>query len=177
MIRKTKPASLLLLLHLMAGPPTRHEHKNDLYSRGLKVILVTVMMAMMTTKMMTIKTMMMATMATMTTMMMATMVTMATMMMAMMGTTQVEESESGGVRLSLRSQELLLGEREVSVIVIVLILILLIIIIIIINIIIIIIIIIIITNHTDHQNNNQVVVLPEGENPRGIEKRLMRTVL
>ena len=39
------------------------------------------------------------------------------------------------------------------------------------------IIIIIITNHTDHQNNNQVVVLPEGENPRGIEKRLVRTVL
>ena len=29
----------------------------------------------------------------------------------------------------------------------------------------------------DHQNNNQVVVLPEGENPRGIEKRLVRTVL
>ena len=27
---------------------------------------------------------------------------------------KVEESESGGVRLSLRSQELLLGEREVG---------------------------------------------------------------
>ena len=40
MIRKTKPASLLLLLHLMAAPPPRHEHKNDLYSRGLKVIIM-----------------------------------------------------------------------------------------------------------------------------------------
>jgi len=47
----------------MAGPPPRHELKNDLYSRGLKV----------------------------------------------------EEGEAGGVRLSLRSQELLLGEREVVV--------------------------------------------------------------
>ena len=40
MIRKPKPASLLLLLHLMAAPPPRHEHKNDLYSRGLKVIIM-----------------------------------------------------------------------------------------------------------------------------------------
>ena len=40
MISKTKPASLLLLLHMMAAPPPRHEHKNDLYSRGLKVIIM-----------------------------------------------------------------------------------------------------------------------------------------
>ena len=66
----------------MAGPPTRHELKNDLYSRGLKVILIRMFMTKMT----------------------------------IMLLVQVEEGEAGGVRLSLRSQELLLGEREVCVV-------------------------------------------------------------